>query len=149
MTNFHGCSPPPQKKNQLIYRPDTGEILGVHILGLHAADLIHEASNAIALGTRIQACVLNQYCLLTCTANYVRACVVNCLRTWKSILRLQIPFLHIPLLFSVARYSNPECSPSCIYFIMSCPSALVPYFQRKNFKCISYPFCLCLAQCRI
>lgn len=39
---------------QLIYRPDTGEILGVHILGLHAADLIHEASNAIALGTRIQ-----------------------------------------------------------------------------------------------
>ncbi|WOK95145.1 dihydrolipoyl dehydrogenase 2, chloroplastic [Canna indica] len=39
---------------KLIYRPDTGEILGVHILGLHAADLIHEASNAIALGTKIQ-----------------------------------------------------------------------------------------------
>lgn len=39
---------------QLIYRPDTGEILGVHILGLHAADLIHEASNAMALGTHIQ-----------------------------------------------------------------------------------------------
>jgi dihydrolipoamide dehydrogenase len=42
---------------QLIYRPDTGEILGVHILGLHAADLIHEASNAIALGTRVQVSV--------------------------------------------------------------------------------------------
>ncbi|WVZ96565.1 hypothetical protein U9M48_042187 [Paspalum notatum var. saurae] len=39
---------------KMIYRPDTGEILGVHILGLHAADLIHEASNAIALGTRVQ-----------------------------------------------------------------------------------------------
>ncbi|CAJ1963264.1 unnamed protein product [Sphenostylis stenocarpa] len=39
---------------KLIYRPDTGEILGVHIFGLHAADLIHEASNAIALGTRIE-----------------------------------------------------------------------------------------------
>ncbi|KAG2624769.1 dihydrolipoyl dehydrogenase 1, chloroplastic-like isoform X2 [Panicum virgatum] len=39
---------------KLIYRSDTGEILGVHILGLHAADLIHEASNAIALGTRVQ-----------------------------------------------------------------------------------------------
>ncbi|XP_028772120.1 dihydrolipoyl dehydrogenase 2, chloroplastic [Neltuma alba] len=39
---------------KLIYRPDTGEILGVHIFGLHAADLIHEASNAIASGTRIQ-----------------------------------------------------------------------------------------------
>ncbi|KAL6324092.1 hypothetical protein AAG906_006363 [Vitis piasezkii] len=39
---------------KLIYRPDNGEILGVHIFGLHAADLIHEASNAIALGTRLQ-----------------------------------------------------------------------------------------------
>lgn len=39
---------------KLIYKPATGEILGVHILGLHAADLIHEASNAIALGTRVQ-----------------------------------------------------------------------------------------------
>lgn len=39
---------------KLIYRPDNGEILGVHIFGLHAADLIHEASNAIAMGTPIQ-----------------------------------------------------------------------------------------------
>ncbi|KAK7378432.1 hypothetical protein VNO80_03873 [Phaseolus coccineus] len=36
---------------KLIYKLDTGEILGVHIFGFHAADLIHEASNAIALGT--------------------------------------------------------------------------------------------------
>ncbi|KAJ0935995.1 putative dihydrolipoyl dehydrogenase [Helianthus annuus] len=40
---------------KLIYRHDTSEILGVHILGMHGADLIHEASNAIALGTRVQA----------------------------------------------------------------------------------------------
>ncbi|HBE18377.1 MAG TPA: dihydrolipoyl dehydrogenase [Cyanobacteria bacterium UBA11149] len=33
---------------KVIYRKDTGEILGVHILGIHASDLIHEASNAIA-----------------------------------------------------------------------------------------------------
>lgn len=40
---------------QLIYMADTGEILGEqHILGMHATDLIHEASNAMALGTRIQ-----------------------------------------------------------------------------------------------
>nr|XP_016447640.1 PREDICTED: dihydrolipoyl dehydrogenase 2, chloroplastic-like [Nicotiana tabacum] len=39
---------------KMIYRPDNGEILGVHIFGMHAADLIHEASNAIAMGTRIQ-----------------------------------------------------------------------------------------------
>ena len=33
---------------KLIYREDTGELLGVHILGLHASDLIQEAANAIA-----------------------------------------------------------------------------------------------------
>lgn len=33
---------------KIIYREDTGELLGVHIIGLHASDLIHEASAAIA-----------------------------------------------------------------------------------------------------
>jgi dihydrolipoamide dehydrogenase len=37
----------------MLYRKDTGEILGVHIIGLHAADLIHEASNAIATGQTV------------------------------------------------------------------------------------------------
>jgi dihydrolipoamide dehydrogenase len=35
---------------KVIYRKDTGEILGAHIIGLHAADLIQEAANAIAQG---------------------------------------------------------------------------------------------------
>ena len=39
---------------KMIYRADTGEILGVHIFGLHAADLIHEASNAIATNQTVQ-----------------------------------------------------------------------------------------------
>jgi dihydrolipoamide dehydrogenase len=39
---------------KVLYRKDTGEILGVHIIGLHAADLIHEASNAIATGQTVQ-----------------------------------------------------------------------------------------------
>ena len=39
---------------KVIYNGKTGEILGVHIIGLHAADLIHEASNAIALGQTVQ-----------------------------------------------------------------------------------------------
>jgi hypothetical protein len=39
---------------KLLYRKDTGEILGVHIIGLHAADLIHEASNAIATNQTVQ-----------------------------------------------------------------------------------------------
>ena len=38
----------------MLYRKDTGEILGVHIIGLHAADLIHEASNAIATKQTVQ-----------------------------------------------------------------------------------------------
>ena len=33
---------------KLIFRKDTGEVLGVHIIGLHASDLIHEASAAIS-----------------------------------------------------------------------------------------------------
>eukprot|EP00897_Mesotaenium_endlicherianum_P006385 jgi/Mesen1/5775/ME000293S04934 len=44
----------PDGMAKMIYRGDTGEILGVHIIGLHAADLIHEASNAIALGQTVQ-----------------------------------------------------------------------------------------------
>eukprot|EP00884_Botryococcus_braunii_P014206 jgi/Botrbrau1/22787/Bobra.0132s0113.1 len=39
---------------KMVYRRDTGEILGVHIFGLHAADLIHEASNAVALGQTVR-----------------------------------------------------------------------------------------------
>jgi dihydrolipoamide dehydrogenase len=39
---------------KVIYRKDTGEVLGTHIIGLHAADLIHEASNAIAQRNSIQ-----------------------------------------------------------------------------------------------
>ncbi|MCY7406422.1 MAG: dihydrolipoyl dehydrogenase, partial [Alkalinema sp. CAN_BIN05] len=34
---------------KVIFRPDNGEILGVHIFGLHAADLIQEAANAMAM----------------------------------------------------------------------------------------------------
>jgi dihydrolipoamide dehydrogenase len=33
---------------KLIFRKDTGEVLGAHIFGLHAADLIQEVANAIA-----------------------------------------------------------------------------------------------------
>lgn len=33
---------------KIIYRKDTGELLGAHIMGIHASDLIQEAANAIA-----------------------------------------------------------------------------------------------------
>lgn len=38
---------------KVIYRQDTGEILGAHIIGMHAADLIQEAANAIAQGQSV------------------------------------------------------------------------------------------------
>jgi dihydrolipoamide dehydrogenase len=38
---------------KVIYRQDTGEILGVHIIGLHASDLIQEAANAMAHGQTV------------------------------------------------------------------------------------------------
>ncbi|AHJ30239.1 dihydrolipoyl dehydrogenase [Nodularia spumigena] len=39
---------------KVVYRKDTGEVLGVHIFGMHAADLIHEASAAIAHRQAVQ-----------------------------------------------------------------------------------------------
>ena len=33
---------------KLLFRKDSGEILGAHIYGLHAADLIQEVANALA-----------------------------------------------------------------------------------------------------
>ena len=39
---------------KVVYRQDTGEVLGVHIIGSHASDLIHEASAAIANRQSVQ-----------------------------------------------------------------------------------------------
>ncbi|MFM7447667.1 MAG: dihydrolipoyl dehydrogenase [Leptolyngbyaceae cyanobacterium] len=39
---------------KVVYRKETGEVLGVHIFGLHASDLIQEAANAIAQHQKIQ-----------------------------------------------------------------------------------------------
>jgi dihydrolipoamide dehydrogenase len=39
---------------KVVYRQDTGEVLGVHIFGMHASDLIHEAAAAIANRQAVQ-----------------------------------------------------------------------------------------------
>jgi dihydrolipoamide dehydrogenase len=39
---------------KLVFREDTGELLGAHIIGLHASDLIQEAANAIAQKRPVQ-----------------------------------------------------------------------------------------------
>mmetsp|Transcript_9751 Transcript_9751/g.29629 ORF Transcript_9751/g.29629 Transcript_9751/m.29629 type:complete len:520 (-) Transcript_9751:340-1899(-) len=39
---------------KVLYRKDTGEIIAVHIIGLHAADLIQECANAISAGMTVK-----------------------------------------------------------------------------------------------
>ena len=58
---------------KMIYRKDTGEILGVHIFGLHAADLIHEASNAMATHQRVQVHMHRAY--LCSVQQYPQTCM--------------------------------------------------------------------------
>ncbi|MGK7943202.1 MAG: dihydrolipoyl dehydrogenase [Microcystaceae cyanobacterium] len=44
---------------KVVYRDDTGELLGVHIFGIHASDLIQEAANAIAQRLPVQKLAFN------------------------------------------------------------------------------------------
>jgi dihydrolipoamide dehydrogenase len=44
---------------KVVYRVDTGELLGVHIIGIHASDLIQEAANAIAERKSVQDLAFN------------------------------------------------------------------------------------------
>ncbi|MBZ8179313.1 dihydrolipoyl dehydrogenase [Oscillatoria salina] len=44
---------------KVIYRQDNGELLGVHIIGIHASDLIQEAANAIANRQSVQNLAFN------------------------------------------------------------------------------------------
>lgn len=39
---------------QVLFNKETEQIVGVHIIGLHAADLIQECSNAVAAGTTVR-----------------------------------------------------------------------------------------------
>ena len=39
---------------KVLFKRETGEVLAVHIIGLHAADLIQECANAVAAGTTVQ-----------------------------------------------------------------------------------------------
>ncbi len=44
---------------KIVYRQDTGELLGAHIIGIHASDLIQEAANAIAERKSVQELAFN------------------------------------------------------------------------------------------
>jgi dihydrolipoamide dehydrogenase len=39
---------------KVLFKKETGEVVAVHIIGLHAADLIQECANAVSAGTTVQ-----------------------------------------------------------------------------------------------
>jgi dihydrolipoamide dehydrogenase len=39
---------------KVLYNKETGKVVAVHIIGIHAADLIQECANAVAAGTTVQ-----------------------------------------------------------------------------------------------
>lgn len=39
---------------KVLFNKDTGVVLGVHIIGIHASDLIQECSNAMSAGTTVR-----------------------------------------------------------------------------------------------
>lgn len=39
---------------KVLFKKETGEVVAVHMIGLHAADLIQECANAVAAGTTVQ-----------------------------------------------------------------------------------------------
>ena len=39
---------------KVLFNKETGKVIAVHIIGLHAADLIQECANAVAAGTTVQ-----------------------------------------------------------------------------------------------
>jgi pyruvate/2-oxoglutarate dehydrogenase complex dihydrolipoamide dehydrogenase (E3) component len=52
--SLHACNSGRTGIAKVLFNKDTEEILGVHIIGLHAADLIQECANAIAAGTTVR-----------------------------------------------------------------------------------------------
>jgi dihydrolipoamide dehydrogenase len=48
------CFKSSQINMQVLFNKKTEEILGVHIIGIHAADLIQECANAVAAGTTVR-----------------------------------------------------------------------------------------------
>lgn len=54
MMNVHTRSAAPTGIAKVLVNKDTEELLGVHIIGLHAADLIQECANAMAAKTTVR-----------------------------------------------------------------------------------------------
>ena len=50
---------------QVLYNKNTGELLGVHIIGLHAADLIQECANAMVAGSTVRQLAM-MVCMYLC-----------------------------------------------------------------------------------
>ena len=100
----------------MLYNSVTGEILGVHIIGLHAADLIHEASNAIATKQTVQARRRRRFALCARRRpGAKRRPLRRCL-----LLSLEPPTLSLPP--ACFNPSNPRSPQTLNTFIQPLPS---------------------------
>jgi hypothetical protein len=101
---------------KMMFRKDTGEILGVHIIGLHAADLIHEASNAIAT-KQVGECVWKRaegfggLGLKKAAAEELLVLLSPC-ELWKQVKPFYQVLSRLPLLRSRSRTSSSTCMPT-------------------------------------
>lgn len=63
---------------KVLFKKETGEVVAVHIIGLHAADLIQECANAIAAGTTVQELAM----MVVRSSVFVRVAVCRCGLDW-------------------------------------------------------------------
>jgi hypothetical protein len=59
---------------KMMYRKDTGDIVGVHMIGLHSADNIHEFSNAMNMGLTLRDLKFNVHAHPTVAEVTSRSC---------------------------------------------------------------------------
>ena len=60
-----------------LFNKDTGKVLGVHIIGLHASDLI-------------QVCVCACVCVCMCVCAHVRLCARECWRIFTGKVEIRV-----------------------------------------------------------
>lgn len=63
---------------KVLYNKESGEIIGVHIIGMHAADLIQECSNAMAAGSTVKEIAM----MVSNVMNFVFSWIICCVSSF-------------------------------------------------------------------
>lgn len=92
---------------QVLFNKKTEQLLGVHIIGLHAADLIQECANAMMAGTTVRQLAMMVSYLMLCRA--VRCCFTDHTCSISSS-------VVVKLIFGVLRNCEHYCI-SCVFAV--------------------------------